>query len=38
MREMRSVCFVTKLVEEHKILDKTIKRMLIHSIEANDVM
>jgi NTE family protein len=38
MREMRSVCFVTKLIEEQKILDKTIKRMLIHSIEANDVM
>jgi len=38
MREMRSVCFVTKLIEQQKILDKTIKRMLIHSIEANDVM
>jgi NTE family protein len=38
MREMRSVCFVTKLIEEQKILDKTIKRMLIHSIEASDVM
>ena len=29
---------MTKLIEEQKILDKTIKRMLIHSIEANDVM
>jgi NTE family protein len=38
MREMRSVCFVTNLIEEEKILDKTIKRMLIHSIEADDVM
>jgi len=38
MREMRSVCFVTKLIEEQKILDKTIKRMLIHSIEADDAM
>jgi NTE family protein len=38
MREMRSVCFVTKLIQEQKILDKTIKRMLIHSIEADDVM
>ena len=37
MREMRSVCFVTKLIEEQKILDKTIKRMLIHRIEADDV-
>ncbi|ACB95364.1 patatin-like phospholipase family protein [Beijerinckia indica] len=38
MREMRSVCFVTKLIEEQKILDNTMKRMLIHSIEADDVM
>jgi hypothetical protein len=38
MREMRSVCFVTKLIEEQKILDKTIKRVRIHSIEADDVM
>ena len=35
---MRSVCFVTMLIEEERILDKTIKRMLIHSIEADDVM
>ena len=27
LREMRSVCFVTKLIEEEKIMDKTIKRM-----------
>jgi NTE family protein len=38
LREMRSVCFVTRLIEEEKILDKTIKRMLIHSIEADEVM
>jgi NTE family protein len=38
MREMRSVCFVTRMIEEEKILDKTTKRMLIHSIEADDVM
>jgi NTE family protein len=38
MREMRTVHFVTKLIEEEKILDKTIRRMLIHSIEADDVM
>jgi NTE family protein len=38
LREMRSVCFVTKLIEEEKILDKTIKRKLIHSMEADDVM
>jgi NTE family protein len=38
MREMRSFCFVTKLIEGQKIRDKTIERLLIHSIEANDVM
>jgi NTE family protein len=38
MREMRTVYFVTKLIEEEKVLDKTIRRMLIHSIEADDVM
>jgi len=38
MREMRSVCFVTNLIEEEKIPDKTIKRMLIDSIKADDVM
>ena len=38
MREMRAVCFMTKLVENEKSLDKTIKRMLIHSVEADDVM
>jgi NTE family protein len=38
MREMRSVCFVTKLIDEQQILDKTMKRMLMHSIEADDVM
>jgi NTE family protein len=38
MREMRSVCFMTKLIEEKKILSKTMKRTLIHSIEADDVM
>jgi NTE family protein len=38
MREMRSVGFVTRMIEEEKILDKTTKRMLIHSIEADDVM
>jgi NTE family protein len=38
MREMRSVCFMTRLIEEKKILDETVKRMLIHSIEADDLM
>jgi NTE family protein len=38
MREMRSVCFVSKLIEDKKILGRTIKRMLIHSIEADNMM
>ena len=38
MREMRSVSFVSKLIEEENILDRTMKRMLIYSIEADDVM
>ena len=38
MREMRWVSFVSKLIEEENILDRTMKRMLIHSIEADDVM
>jgi len=38
MREMRSVFFVSKLIEEQNVPDRTMKRMLIHSIEADDVM
>jgi NTE family protein len=38
MREMRAVAFVTKLIDDGKILDNSMKRMLIHSIEAADVM
>jgi len=37
-REMRSVSFVSKLIEEKNILGRTMKHMLIHSIEADDVM
>ncbi len=38
MREMRAVAFVTKLIDGAKILDNSMKRMLIHGIEAADVM
>ena len=38
MREMRSVSFVTRMIEEGKMLDKNAKHMLIHGIEADDVM
>jgi NTE family protein len=38
MREMRAIAFVTKLIDDGKILDNSMKRMLIHGIEAEDVM
>jgi NTE family protein len=38
MREMRAVAFVTKLIDEGKIKDGSMKRMLIHSIAAEDFM
>src|SRR5260370_16640925 len=38
MREMRAIAFVTKLIDDRKILDNSMKRMLIHGIEAADVM
>ena len=30
MREMRAIAFVTKLIDDGKILDNSMKRMLIH--------
>jgi NTE family protein len=38
MREMRAIAFVTNLIDDCKILDNSMKRMLIHGIEAADVM
>jgi NTE family protein len=38
MREMRAIAFVTKLIDDGKILDNSMKRMLIHGIEAADIM
>ena len=38
MREMRAIAFVTKLIDDGKILDNSMKRMLIHGIAAADVM
>jgi hypothetical protein len=38
MREMRAIAFVTKLIDDGKILDNSMKRMLIHGIDAADVM
>jgi NTE family protein len=38
MREMRAIAFVTRLIDEGKVSDYAMKRMLIHSIAADDVM
>jgi NTE family protein len=38
MREMRAIAFVTKLIDDGKILDNSMMRMLVHGIEAADVM
>jgi NTE family protein len=38
MREMRAIQFVTDLIDQDRIKDGGLKRMLIHSIEAQDVM
>ena len=38
MREMRAISFVTKLIDDGAINDAKMKRMLIHSIEAEDFM
>jgi NTE family protein len=38
MREMRAIAFVSKLLDDGKLVDADTKRMRIHSIEAEDVM
>jgi NTE family protein len=38
MREMRAIAFVTRLIEEGHVGGTKLKRMLIHSIEGEDVM
>jgi len=38
MREMRAISFVTRLIEEHEGLSDRLRRMMIHSIAADDVM
>jgi NTE family protein len=37
-REMRAIAFVTRLIDEAKIADGSLKRMLMHAIEADDMM
>jgi NTE family protein len=38
MREMRVINFVTRLIDEKRITDGSLRRMLIHSIAADDEM
>lgn len=38
MREMRAIAFVTRLIDEGKIAAGEMKRMLIHMIEADELM
>jgi NTE family protein len=38
MREMRAIQFVTDLIDGKRLKEGQLKRMLIHSIEAQDVM
>jgi NTE family protein len=38
MREMRAIAFVSRLIDEGKVKEGSIKRMLIHSIAAEDFM
>jgi NTE family protein len=38
MREMRAIAFVTRLIDDGKIAPGEMKRMLIHMIEADELM
>ena len=38
MREMRAIAFVTRLIDDGKLVDHTMRRMLIHAISADGVM
>ncbi len=38
MREMRAIGFVTRLIDENDGLESQLRRMMIHSIAADDVM
>jgi NTE family protein len=38
MREMRAVAYVTKLIDDGKLAQGEVKRMLVHAIAADDVM
>ena len=38
MREMRAIAFVTRLIDEGSVSDRSLKRMNIHAISADSVM
>jgi NTE family protein len=38
MREMRAIAFVSRLIDDGKVVDGSLRRMLIHAIEAEDFM
>lgn len=38
MREMRAIAFVTKLIDDGAVGEGSMKRMLVHAIEADDFM
>ena len=38
MREMRAINFVTKLIDDGKVVDNGLRRLLVHSISADEVM
>lgn len=38
MREMRAIAFVTRLIDEGQVNSKSLKRILIHAIEADEFM
>jgi NTE family protein len=38
MREMRAICFVTRLIDEHMVSSNHLKRLYLHSISADEVM
>ena len=38
MREMRAIAFVTKLIDEDQVKANSLKRILIHAIEADEFM
>ncbi len=37
-RELRAIAFVTKLIDDHKVADGSLRRTLLHAIEADDVI